>query len=144
MTGPLHLLRPFFGWVDTLQGRRPVQSVREAEDMIKWGRDLGYKEFQTTTRRRLARASELKGGSVYFCRSGFALFRMPFIRIVSEPPDHHITMEPLLIRVEPKRFGMVRGWRYLEDRNKPADEPAPDDDGPPPEVLRELQELGLV
>ena len=56
-----------------------------------------------------------------------------------------ICMRPELVRVEHRRVGFVRGWRYLRDEDAPPDlvgAPAAGDE-PPPEMAAELRELGL-
>ena len=143
MTG-LHLLRPFAGW-----RRRggAIATVDEAEDYVAHIAGLGFDRFTTWTRRAPARAEELEGGSVYFCRAGLTLFRMPWAGL--EYDDRHhiwaILMRPEIVRVEAKRVGMVRGWRYLPADAAPADRPRPaaTGDALPEHIARELKEIGL-
>ena len=86
----------------------------------------------------------MEGGSVYFVRGGFTLFRMPFLHLEEAGRGWAICMQPKLIRVERKNVGFLRGWRYLEDRSKPADLPARGADGMPEAMASELKELGLA
>ncbi len=56
-------------------------------------------------------------------------------------------MTPRLIRVERRRVGFVRGWRYLNDADAPADLAPREDIGAgdmPPGMFSELREAGLV
>lgn len=109
----LHLLRPFTEW-------QSGPTVEAAAEWIESLPDDGH--FSTTTSRCPKRVRQLERGSVYFCRSGHTLFRMPFVGV--QPTmfgEFDILMRCELIRVEPKHVGMVRGWRYLRDDVKPAD-----------------------
>lgn len=126
MTNQLHLLRPFARW--TWRGKR-LTTVGEAGEYVQAIRDAGFGHFYTATFRRPTRERELQGGSVYFVKSGVALFRMPFIRIEDEPDlaarfqgRYLIVMEPeLILVVSEPGVGFCRGWRYLQDRDKPPD-----------------------
>lgn len=111
----LHLLRPFSNWRD---GR--VKTVQEAEAFVNAVREAGYKRFYTWIRRRVAREADLAGGSVYFVKRN-TLFRMPFIEIECEEGFYSIAMEPRIVRVEPLYVGFLRGWRYLDGSDAPAD-----------------------
>ena len=132
MSGPLHLLRPFTEWSSG-------ETVDAAERWIASLPPDG--EFATWTRRPPAHLGRLEGGSVYFCRRGETLFRMPFIRLTRHMFAHRfaILMETRLIRVERAHVGRVRGWRYLADADAPADL-ATNDDAP---LRAELKALGL-
>ena len=146
----LHLLRPFARWQRRdANGRRfDIKTVDQAEEWVAQIAGLGFDRFTTWTARAPARADELNGGSVYFCRAGRTLFRMPWGGLEYE--DRHrvwaILMRPEIVRVEAMRVGMVRGWRYLEGRNPPADRPRPAaaGDALPEHVARELREIGLA
>ena len=145
MSGQLHLLRGFVQWKDHRPGCGTIKTVDEAEGWIRYIARGGIHDFATWTTRRVTRADELEGGSVYFVRSGIVLFRMPFLGIEAIAGDSEwaILMRPELIRVEQKRVGMVRGWRYLADADAPPDLPAAGDDGLPEHMRHELKELGL-
>ena len=120
----------------------------EAEDWVRYVAGMGFDEFSTCTTRRVTRAAEMEGGSVYFVRQGFVLFRMPFLRVEDVSGGHDdewaILMRPELVRVERRRVGMVRGWRYLKDEDAPPDIQPSDESGQlPPDMAAELRELGL-
>lgn len=148
---PLHLLRAFTQWVDRDRDTRKlvyIKTVDEAEAYVKRICDAGFERFFTWSSRTPQRVAELKGGSVYFVAKRHTLFRMPFTSV--EPDEHGnrgcaICMVPKIIRCEQKAVGMVRGWRYLQAADAPpdlgAEASAPDE--PPPEMARELKELGL-
>ena len=143
MSSPLHLLRGFVQWYDRNAGKE-IKTVEGAEEWVRHIAELGFDRFYTWTTRRVTRAAALKGGSVYFVRQGRTLFRMPFLHLENDGDGFAICMRPELIRVEQKRVGMVRGWRYLLDWDKPPDicptdvGQASDDD-----LSAELRELGL-
>ena len=149
MSAPLHLLRPMTQW--HWKGRH-LTTIEEAKSYVDHIAGLGFDRFYTATTRAPRRVDELKGGSVYFVRQGHTLFRMPLKAITDDRKTARqyggevlIEMEPRLIRVEQKRVGFLRGWRYLEDRSKPADLPdRPDADAMPEEMASELKELGLA
>ena len=143
MTRPLHLLRGFVEWTDRRTGDE-IKTVDEAEGWVKYIAGMGFDEFYTWTSRRSTRAAELEGGSVYFVRRGIARFRMPLVRVSPSDGGWAIIMRPELIRVEQKRVGMVRGWRYLKDADAPPDLAPPPDGAPPPTMAAELRELGLA
>lgn len=116
--GPLHLLRPFTQW------RIKPHTVDRAERYVRVIRQQGHDRFFTLTSRRPTRRDELlDGGSVYFVGNRRTLFRMPLLGIDRDERGYWIRMRPELIRVERKLVGRVRGWRYLEAADAPADLP---------------------
>ena len=75
---------------------------------------------------------ELKGGSVYFVHKGTTLFRRNLYGIenvrdfkpdVEEKYINHVAFVcyPQIIKVKPMTVKFLRGWRYLEAKNAPAD-----------------------
>ena len=150
MTTPLHLLRPFALW--SWRGK-PITTVEQAEEYVEHIASLGFDEFYTGTARAPKRVDEMKGGSLYFVRNKMTLFRMPFVCVEDDREtarrfqgDVLIIMRPRLIRVERRRVGFLRGWRYLADADAPPDLPAPpatETDELPEPMRRELEELGL-
>ena len=143
----LHLLRPFTEWIDR-RDRCEIVTVEHAAEYVRWIRKSsardGGPEFGTWTSRPPRRPLKRGKSSVYFCRSGHALFRMPFIRIEERyDGSWAILLECEVRHVEPKRIGFLRGWRYLADDARPADLPAaedPMDDG----MRRDLKAAGLL
>ena len=144
MTTPLHLLRGFVQWEDRRTGQ-PIKTVDEAESWVRHIAEAGFERFYTWSSRTPRRAEEMEGGSVYFVAKSHTLFRMPFVEVEADGDGCAICMRPELIRVLPHRVGWVRGWRYLQDADAPADAPRLDlDSDPPPGMARDLKELGLA
>ena len=123
----LHLLRPFALW--QWRGQR-ITTIDQAEEYVEYIAAQGFDELYTGTARAPRRAGEMKDGSLYFVKSRIALFRMPFKRVEFARETARrfqgkvlVIMEPRLIRVEQRRVGFVRGWRYLNDEDAPPDLP---------------------
>lgn len=136
---PVHLLRPFVKW--PLAEPTLAAVTAYVEERRRCGGVIG-----TWTARHPRRAAALIGGSVFFVKSGFTLFRLGIEDIaITRTGMTRIAMTPFVYPVVAKRFGLVRGWRYVEDGDAPADMEAPHPALPGlPEGLRcELTELGL-
>lgn len=144
MSAPLHLLRGFVQWKDRCTGQ-PIKTVDEAESWVRHIAECGFERFYTWSSRTPRRAGELEGGSVYFVAKRRALFRMPFVEVEADGDGCAICMRPELIRVIPRHVGFVRGWRYLEHRDAPLDWVRTyGKEAPPPEMARDLKEMGLA
>ncbi len=125
----LHLLRPFSGWADRsaearrLHGAagRPIRTTLEALRYVDGLAERGITQIYTPTRRFPRRRAELMGGSMIFCRRGSTLFRMPIAGIRSQYGDCRIYLEARVIPVELRQVGFLRGWRYADDVDVPAD-----------------------
>lgn len=144
---PLHLLKLCVG----------AESIRDLEEWIEERmiqfRRLGQPQEQFhTTRMAPRRLDELvDGGSLYWVIKGqiSARQRLTAIRRFT---DHdgigrcHLVLEPLVVPVAPRPCRPFQGWRYLADKDKPADLGARGEDfAAMPEALRrELAELGLL
>lgn len=116
----------------------------------------GYYEivFPVWTSRRPARVNDLlNGGSVYWIIKKHITCRQvicDFVELEPEPgeenPSYLILCDPKLIRTElfPKR--PFQGWRYLEPKDAPADigEFDEEEERPPPEMEKDLTDLGLL
>lgn len=105
-----------------------------------------------TTRSTPRRADEvLDGGSLYWVIKGQIQARQPIaaleptVRADGEPACK-IVLEPKLIEVHWRPHRAFQGWRYLEDKDAPRDLKAGERKGDalPPEMARELRELGLL
>ena len=73
--------------------------------------------------------------------------RSPILRFEeAEGGRHHIVLAARLIEVRPHPCRAHQGWRYLDERNAPADLGSVDDEGDvlPGELVSELAKLGLV
>lgn len=103
-----------------------------------------------TTRMVPKRADEIVGeGSLYWVIKGVIQCRQ---RILGVRPFKDgegigrcdIVLEPAIVRVEPRRRGPFQGWRYLAASDAPADLGTGANKGLPPELAKELAELGLL
>lgn len=103
-----------------------------------------------TTRMVPKRADEIVGeGSLYWVIKGVIQCRQ---RILGVRPFKDgegigrcdIVLEPAIVRVEPRRRGPFQGWRYLAASDAPADLGTGATKGLPPELAKELAELGLL
>lgn len=150
MSEQLHLLRPFTQWY--WKGRH-LKTVEETEDYVFYVAEHGFNEFFTATTRFPTRHEELKGGSVYFCKSGECWFRMPFVGVEQDAPNagryngrHVIKMLPQVIRTaRHPRVGLVRGWRYATQDRVPPDinMESAYDPNLPPALNEHLGDMGI-
>ncbi len=104
-------------------------------------------EARLTTRYLPKRVAEMTGGSLYWIHSHMIVGRSPIIGFEPTPEGRHwIRLEPRLIAVQGRPKRAHQGWRYLEDKDAPADLGAESDgaDRLPPAMLGELARLGLV
>lgn len=104
-------------------------------------------EARLTTRYLPKRVAEMTGGSLYWIHSHMIVGRSPIIGFEPTPEGRHwIRLEPLLIAVQSRPKRAHQGWRYLEDKDAPADLGGASDgaDRLPPAMLGELARLGLV
>ena len=92
----------------------------------------------------------LDGGSIYWVIRGLVLARQPIVGLEREVdgegrPFTLILLAPGLVRVVPRPHRPFQGWRYLDPGDAPPDlESAGAEAEMPPEMLRELKELGLL
>ncbi len=144
---PLHLLKLSVG-VEDIDRLAALQQRRMAES-----RDRGDGAvLRHITRNVPRRADELlAGGSMYWVIRGHIRVRQALIGF--EPtvnakglPACALILDPTLVRVAPRLHRAFQGWRYLEDRNAPADAGGRDSGiGELPErMAEELRELGLL
>jgi hypothetical protein len=99
------------------------------------------------TRMTPKRAAEIEdGGSLYWVIKGSVLCRQPIVDIstVGEGKDSrcHIKLESRVVRTAPLARRPFQGWRYFEHRDAPADLSSAGATDLPPELVRELRELG--
>lgn len=144
---PLHLVKLCVGvsaieeleaWID-----------RRLDDMRRRGETP---EQRHTTRMVPRRAEELlDGGSLYWVIGGKVQVRQrltdirPF-RDAEGIQRCHLVLEPQLVRTEWQPRRAFQGWRYMDAKNAPADLSGHWGAiaGLPPELRRELADLGLL
>lgn len=100
-----------------------------------------------STRYLPKRHEEMIGGSLYWIFDHTIIGRSP-IRGFEQRGDGrwNIMLEPRLIPVEPRPKRAHQGWRYLDEKDAPADlgDGAPGGDALPGKLLNQLSKLGLV
>jgi len=103
-------------------------------------------EARLTTRYCPKRADEMAGGSLYWIHAGTIVGRSPIIGFQENGEGKYwIRIEPRLIPVVPRAKRAHQGWRYLEEKDAPADleGEGADGDSLPAHLARELDRLGL-
>jgi len=144
---PLHLLKLCVG-TDSIQDLEDWIEERRAHDH-RLGRSFEQKH---TTRMVPKRLGEIAGqGSLYWVIKGQLSCRQAILDIRHFTDEGgigrcHIVLEPLVVPVSPRPVRPFQGWRYLADKDAPADIGTRGDDlGQMPEELRrELAQLGLL
>ena len=128
----LHLLRNVPPFIDG----EPV-SLAKWYRLIRLWRKGGY-YFGSWTKRTPKRVNELEGGSVYFVHRGETVCRMPFHGLEQITKENfprateqwigHVAIVcwPEIVKIESQPVRYLRGWRYLDGENAPADLPCPD------------------
>lgn len=104
------------------------------------------------TRRKPRRVEEVTdGGSIYWIIKGAIRARQRVIDLVDEvdeegEPFCRLHLDPELVPTVAAPRRPMQGWRYLEPADAPADLSGEggEGDGLPPEMLKELKELGLL
>ena len=92
----------------------------------------------------------LDGGSLYRVMKGQILCRQTILKIDTvgdgQASRCEVTVDPNLVRVAPTPRRPFQGWRYLETKDAPRDlyEAGQSEKDMPPELKRELAELGLL
>ena len=109
-------------------------------------------ELRHFTRNMPRRADEIvAGGSIYWVIGGRTRARQRIVRIershdTAGSPRCALVLDPDIVAVEPVPHRAFQGWRYLDARDAPPDEPGrPESDASiPPEMADELRSLGLL
>ncbi len=115
-------------------------------DLADWF-DGQSPEKRLRTRYLPTRHKEMPGGSLYWIHEHAMVARAAILRFEQRPDGHwDIVMENRLIRVHPKAKRAHQGWRYLADKDVPADlaEGETAGDALPGRMVRDLAKLGLV
>ncbi|MDI1325377.1 MAG: DUF1489 domain-containing protein [Brevundimonas sp.] len=99
------------------------------------------------TRMTPKRAAELEdGGSLFWVMKGSVTCRMPILDITTkgEGKTSHclIKLSPDVIRTAPQARRPFQGWRYLEPKDAPMDLSTLDAGEVPPELAKQLREMG--
>ncbi|WP_048646413.1 DUF1489 family protein [Nitratireductor soli] len=132
------------------------ESVEHLEEWI--GRRLREKEARGeppehfhTTRMVPKRVEDLTGeGSLYWVIKGIVQCRQRLLEIRPFRDGEgisrcHLVLEPKVVRTEFQPRRPFQGWRYLERKDAPADMASGSESARmPPELRRELTELGLL
>lgn len=132
---PLHLIKLCVG-CDTV------------EDLLEWRSSAGQPQpWIMRTRQTPKRATELlAGGSLYRVFKGFILCRQRILAVdtvgAGVAARCEVTLDPEVVRTQPTPRRAFQGWRYLEDREAPADLAGFNDAAAPPELAKRLRELG--
>ena len=104
-------------------------------------------EARLTTRYLPKHHAEMVGGSLYWIHAKKIVGRSPIIGFMDNGQGRQwIRLEPRLIAVQPIPKRAHQGWRYLEEKDAPADlgDAAEGAEEMPAEMLGELASLGLV
>lgn len=126
-----------------------ADSVEDLQQWVDW-RIKNFGEQVHTTRMQPKRADEIIGeGSLYWVIKGQVLCRQKLLGVRPFTDGEGISrcdliLEPVIHRVQPRRKGPFQGWRYLAAADAPADLDSGATKGIPPELAKELAELGLL
>jgi hypothetical protein len=126
-----------------------ADSVEDLQEWVDW-RMKTFGEQIHTTRQTPKRADELlNGGSLYWVIKGTLTCRQRILELRSFTDAEgigrcDIVLEPVITRVIPRRRGPFQGWRYLPPADVPPDLGSGGTEGMPPELAKELAELGLL
>ena len=117
------------------------------EDLIAWRRPQAGEPWILRTRMTPKRAAEmLDGGSVFRVFKGVILCRqrMLDIQTVGEGVNARceVTLDEEVVRVLPTPRRAFQGWRYLEAKDAPGDLAQEAFGEVPPELARQLREVG--
>ncbi|QFR32170.1 DUF1489 family protein [Ancylobacter sp. TS-1] len=143
---PLHLLKLCVG----------AESIEDLEEWIaenlagKTARGETAEQVHTTRMVPTRMTELLDGGSLYWVIKGEVACRQRLTGIRPFVDGDgirrcHLVMEPVVHRVMPRPNRPFQGWRYLADKDVPADLAAGGDAPALPDTLRrELRSLGLL
>jgi hypothetical protein len=145
----LHLVKLSVG-TDSIDDLAGWQAERLRQ--MKAAGDIRPRLFHRTGQRPKREADLLAGGSIYWVIKGMILARQRLIGFdEGTRPDGRpcclILLEKDLVPVRPTPRRAFQGWRYLEADDAPPDLDArlvDDLSGMPPQMRKELAELGLL
>lgn len=126
-------------------------SATSVADLREWlesqSDGAGGGEALMTTRYLPKRHEEMVGGSLYWIYEHALIGRSPILRFTQRDDGRwHIHLAPTLIPVQTRPKRAHQGWRYLADRDAPADlgDGEAAGEAMPPKLVSELAKLGLV
>ncbi|MDG2522265.1 DUF1489 family protein [Caulobacter segnis] len=116
------------------------------EELLEWHKEAD-RPWIMQTRMTPKRIDELvDGGSLYRVFKGVILCRQRIIAIDTvgdgQAARCEVTLDRDVIRVEPQPRRAFQGWRYLTGDDAPRDLAVGDLGDMPPELARQLRELG--
>ena len=118
------------------------------EELLDWRRSEGDRlPWKMHTRMTPKRVDDLlDGGSLYRVFKGFVLCRQRIVAIDTVGSGVaarcEVTLDPEIVRVQSSPRRPFQGWRYLVDHEAPADLMGFNEDATPPELAKQLRELG--
>ena len=118
------------------------------EELLEWRRSEGEAQpWRMHTRQTPKRAAELAdGGSLYRVFKGSILCRQRILAVetVGEGVGArcHVTLDPQIVLTLPTPRRPFQGWRYFEHGDVPEDLRGMSEGGAPPELARQLREIG--
>lgn len=143
---PLHILK-------LCVGAESIQDLEQwiAESLASHAARGEPAEQFHTTRMVPTRTDELlNGGSLYWVIKGEVACRQRLVAIRPFVDGDgirrcHLVLDPVVHKVMPRPNRPFQGWRYLADKDVPADLGTTGDEAPLPDHLRrELRSLGLI
>lgn len=129
---PLHMIKLCVGISD-------VETVEKNAARSNWR--------VVHTRMTPKRAAEMEdGGSLYWVIKGVVVCRQPILEITTvgegKTSRCEIKLEATVIRTAPMARRPFQGWRYLEPKDAPPDLSIAEATDLPPDLAKELRELG--
>ena len=118
------------------------------EDLVEWQRtrEPGDRWIMRTRQTPKRAAELLDGGSLYRVFRGVILCRQPILAVetVGEGVTARceVTVDPNIVRVAPTPRRAFQGWRYLQPADAPPDLSMEAFGDAPPELARQLREIG--
>jgi len=118
------------------------------EDLVEWQRtrEAGDRWIMRTRQTPKRAAELLDGGSLYRVFKGVILCRQAILAVetVGEGVTARceVTVDPNIVRVAPTPRRAFQGWRYLQSQDAPPDLSIEAFGDAPPELVRQLREIG--
>ena len=128
-----------------------VESVEQLQDYQARRLKRGERLRHDTRMMPKRRDEVIDGGSLYWVIKALIQVRQSIVDITPEVDGEgrgfaRLHLGPELVRVAPRAHRPFQGWRYLKSEDAPQDLKNPDEGltALPPELRRELAELGLL